>query len=92
MKKERTFADTALTLAMVALPIAYVASLFWVRGGSAWLRVHTLLADLAGFFGRIQDRSMTAESRLFLFAIFTTFVAQEFFRSVFAAAWRWSKR
>jgi hypothetical protein len=147
--KKRTFTDTALGIAMVAWPVAYVATLYWMRGESPWLRtlhtllffggaygisfamqaradrrldevelaaarfgarwglvsgvalmtiltllppVHPLLAELTDAFGRIQDRSMTAESRLFLFAIVTTFIAQETFRSVFAAAWRWSKR
>lgn len=54
--------------------------------------IHSLLAEIAGVFGSIDNRSMTRESRLFLFAIATTFIAQETFRSVFAAAWRWSKR
>jgi hypothetical protein len=54
--------------------------------------VHSLLAEIAGAFGRIEDDSMTLESRLFLLSIVTTFVAQEAFRSVFAGAWRWSKR
>jgi len=149
MMKERTITDTVLGIAMVVLPVAYVATLFWVGGGPPWLRplhalpffiamygvgiamqvradrrldeveraaaqfgsrwglvtgvafttaltflppIHTLLAELADAFGRIQDRSMTGESRLFLFGIVTTFVAQEIFRSVFSAAWRWSKR
>jgi hypothetical protein len=149
MKKERTFTDTALGIAMVAWPIAYVATLYWMRGGPPWLRtlhalfffgaifgisvvgqiradrrldevelaaarfgarwglvsgmafmtvltflppVHTLLAYLADAFDRIEDKSMTGESRLFLFGIVTTLIAQETFRSLFAAAWRWSKR
>lgn len=54
--------------------------------------VHSLLAEIAAAFGRIEDDSMTGESRLFLLGIVTTFIAQETFRSVFAAAWRWSKR
>jgi hypothetical protein len=54
--------------------------------------VHALLAEIATAFGRIEDNSMTAESRLFLLAIVTTFIAQETFRSVFSAAWTWSKR
>jgi hypothetical protein len=54
--------------------------------------IHSLLAEIAGVFSRIESRSMTLESRLFLLAIATTFLAQETFRSVFAAAWRWSKR
>jgi len=54
--------------------------------------IHSLLADIADVFGGLDDHSMTRESRLFLFAIAMTFVAQETFRSTFAAAWRWSKR
>jgi hypothetical protein len=54
--------------------------------------IHSLLAELAGVFDRIRDEAMTGDSRLFLLGIVTTFVAQEIFRSVFTAAWRWSKR
>ena len=147
--KEKTFTDTALGVAIVALFVAWVVTLFWVGGGAPWLRaahilffviatyavgavaqvradrrldevelaaarfgarwglvggvafmtvltflppIHSLLAEIAGVFSRIEDDSMTGESRLFLFGIVTTFIAQETFRSVFAAAWRWSKR
>ncbi len=54
--------------------------------------VHSLIAEVASVFGRIEDDSMTGESRLFLLGIVTTFVAQETFRGVFTAAWKWSKR
>ena len=54
--------------------------------------IHSLLAEIAGVFGGLDDDAMTRESRLFLLAIATTFVVQETFRSVFAAAWKWSKR
>jgi hypothetical protein len=54
--------------------------------------VHTFLAETAGYFGRIESRAMTVESRLVLLAIVTTYIAQETFRSIFTAAWRWSKR
>jgi len=147
--KEKTFTDTMLSTAPVALFVAWVATLYWVGGGGPSLRaahtllffsaiygvataaqvradrrmdevelaaarfgarwglvsgvafmtlltllppIHSLLAELAGVFDRIEDEAMTGESRLFLFAITTTFVAQEIFRSVFTAAWRWSKR
>ena len=147
--REKTLTDTALDIAPVALFVAWVATLFWVGDGGAWLRaanilvffiaayatgavaqvradrrldevelaaarfgarwglvtgvafvsaltflppVHSLLADLADVFGRIEDDSMTGESRLFLFAIAMTFMAQEAFRTVFSAAWKWSKR
>jgi hypothetical protein len=147
--KKKTFTDTALGIAPVALGVAWVGSLYWVGGGGPWLRaanilvffiaiygvsaaaqvradrrldevelaaarfgarwglatgvafmtlltflppIHSLLAEVAGVFGRIEDEGMTLESRLFLLAITTTFIAQETFRSVFAAAWKWSKR
>jgi hypothetical protein len=147
--KKKTFADTALGIAPVALFVAWVVTLYWVGGGGPWLRaahilfffiaiygvaaaaqvradarldevelaaarfgarwglvsgvafvtaltflppIHSLLAEVAGVFGRIEDESMTRESRLFLLAIVTTSMAQETFRSVFTAAWRWSKR
>jgi hypothetical protein len=54
--------------------------------------VHTFLAETAGYFGRIESRAMTVESRLVLLAIITTCIAQETFRSMFTAAWKWSKR
>jgi hypothetical protein len=147
--KKKTFTDSALGIAPVALFVAWVGTLFWVGDGGPWLRaahtlfffvalygvaavaqvradgrldevelaaarfgarwglfvgvafvtlltflppIHSLLADLARVFGGLDDDSMTRESRLFLFGIVTTFVAQETFRSVFAAAWKWSKR
>jgi hypothetical protein len=147
--KKKTFTDTALVTAPVALFVAWVVGLFWAGDGPPWLRaahtlvffvalygvaavaqvradgrldevelaaarfgarwglvtgyafvtlltflppVHSLLAEVAGVFGRIEDEAMTLESRLFLLAIVTTFIAQETFRSVFAAAWKRSKR
>jgi putative transcriptional regulator len=54
--------------------------------------VHTFLAETAAYLGRIKSRAMTVESRLVLLAIITTSIAQEIFRSIFAAAWKWSKR
>jgi hypothetical protein len=54
--------------------------------------IHSLLAELADVFGSLDDDSMTRESRLFLLGIVTTFVAQEAFRSIFAAAWKYSMR
>jgi hypothetical protein len=147
--KKKTFTDTALGIAPVALFVAWVGTLYWVGGGGPWLRaanilvffiaiygvsaaaqvradrrldevelaaarfgarwglvtgvafvtlltflppIHSLLAEVAGVFGRIEDEAMTLESRLFLLATVTTFIAQETFRSVFAAAWKRSKR
>jgi hypothetical protein len=54
--------------------------------------IHSLLADVASAFSRIEDQAMTGESRLFLLGIVTTFIAQETFRSIFTIGWRWSKR
>jgi len=147
--REKNFTDTALSVAIVALAVAWVVTLFWVAGGGPWLRtahilffviaiygvsaaaqvradrrldevelaaarfgarwglvggvafmtvltflppIHSLLAEIAGSLSRIEDRGMTGESRLFLLGIFTTFMAQETFRTVFTAAWKWSKR
>ena len=147
--KEKTFTDTALVVAPMALFAAWVGTLFWLGDGRPWVRaahtlvffvalygvtavaqvradgrldevelaaarfgarwglfvgsafmtvltflppIHSLLAEIAGVLGSLDDDSMTRESRLFLLAIGTTFVAQETFRAVFAAAWKWSKR
>lgn len=147
--KKRTFTDTALTVALLAMPVVFVVTLFWVareapglrtahtfvvylcwhalwavnearadeqldeveltaaRFGSRWgllggfsftffltslPTVHPLLADLADALGRMEDRTMTGESRLFLLGGLTMFVSQLFFKSVLAAAWKWSKR
>jgi hypothetical protein len=145
----RTFTDTMLGIAMAALFVGWVATLFWVADRGPWVRaahvlvffvaaygvgaaaqvradkrldevelaaarfgarwglfsgvafmtlltllppVHSLLAELADIFARIEDDSMTRESRLVLFAIVATMIAQEIFRTAFTAAWRWSKR
>jgi hypothetical protein len=147
--KRTTYTDTALSIAPLALFVAWVGSLFWVGDAGPWVRasnmlfffvaaygigavarvradsrmdevelaaarfgarwglvsgvflmtaltllppVHSLLAEVASAFSRIEDDSMTGESRLFLLAVVTTFIAQETFRSVFSAAWTWSKR
>jgi hypothetical protein len=147
--KKKTFTDTALGFGPVVLIVTWAATLFWVGGGTPWVRaahtlaffivisvvnaaiqvradarldevelaaarfgarwglvvgaafmtvltflppVHSLLAQIAAVFGGVEDRSMTRESRLFLFAILTTFMSQEIFRSVFTAAWHRSKR
>ena len=147
--KERTFTDTALSIAIFAMPFVFVVTLFWVTreapglrtahalvfylalvavgvarevraderldeveltaarfgarwgllGGSAFMfflillpPVHPLLADIADALGRIEDRSMTGESRLFLLGGLTMFFSQEIFKSVLAATWKWSKR
>jgi hypothetical protein len=83
----------------VELAAARFGSRWGLVGGVAFMTlltvlppVHSLLAEIADVFGGLDDDSMTRESRLFLFGIVTTFVAQETFRSLFTAAWRWSKR
>jgi hypothetical protein len=83
----------------VELAAARFGARWGLVGGVAFMTVltflppiHSLLAEIVAAFGRIEDDSMTGESRLFLLAIVSTFIAQETFRSVFAAAWRWSKR
>jgi hypothetical protein len=147
--KERTFTDTALTVAIFAMPFVLVATLFWVTreapglrtahtfvfylslfalvaakearaderldeveltaarfgarwgllGGFAFMffltllpPVHPLLADMADALGRVEDDTMTGESRLFFLGGLTMFFAQQIFRSVLAATWKWSKR
>ena len=147
--KEKTFTDSALVIAIIALAVGWFVTLFWVGGGTTWVRavhtlaffiaiygvstvmhvradkrldemelaaarfgarwglvggvafvsaltllppVHALLAEIGGVFDRVEDHAMTGESRLFLFGIICTFVAQEIFRSIFTAAWKWSKR
>lgn len=149
MTRTKTFTDTALAVAPIALFVTWVVTLFWVGDGRPWLRfahilvffiaayaigavaqvradrrldevelaaarfgarwglvsgvaftsvltflppVHSLLADLAEVFGSLDDNAMTRESRLVLLGVFTTMVAQEAFRSLFAAGWKWSKR
>jgi hypothetical protein len=83
----------------VELAAARFGARWGLPGGVAFMTVLALLppfqvvlAAIAGVFGRIEDDSMTGASRLFLLAIVTTFIAQETFRTVFAAAWKWSKR
>jgi hypothetical protein len=147
--KEKTFTDTALTIALLAMPFVFVATLFWVtreapglrtahtfvfflclhalvttkearadeqldeveltaaRFGARWgllggfsfmafltllPPVHPLLADIADYLGRVEDRSMTGESRLFLLGGVTMYVSQLIFKSVLAATWTWAKQ
>lgn len=83
----------------VELAAARFGARWGLMGGFAFVSlltllppIHSLLTEIAGVFSGLDDDSMTLESRLFLLGIVTTFVAQETFRSAFAAAWRWSKR
>jgi hypothetical protein len=54
--------------------------------------VQSLLAGFAGALGRTSGYPGAVEPRMFLFGVTCTFAAQEVFRSVLAAAWKWSKR
>jgi len=83
----------------VELAAARFGARWGLVGGVAFMTVltlfppiHSLLAEIGGAFSRVEDETMTYESRLFLLGIVATFMAQETFRSIFAAAWRWSKR
>ena len=83
----------------VELAAARFGARWGLVGGVAFMTVltflppiYSLLAEIAGVISRAEGYPMAVEARMFLFGIVTTFFAQETFRSVFAAAWRWSKR
>jgi hypothetical protein len=52
----------------------------------------SLLTDSADVFRRFNGYPRAVEGRMFLFGMVSTFVAQEAFRSLLAAGWKWSKR
>jgi hypothetical protein len=52
----------------------------------------SLLMETAGVLSRTSGYPRAVEARMFLLGIVSTFVAQEAFRSLFAAGWKWSKR
>jgi len=54
--------------------------------------IQSLLVDLGAALGRSSGYPRAVEPRLFLFGVVCTFLAQEIFRSLFAGAWKWSKR
>ena len=52
----------------------------------------SLLTEFAGTLPRFNGFPRAVEGRMFLLGIVSTFVAQEAFRSLLAAGWKWSKR
>src|SRR4051812_33787017 len=54
--------------------------------------VHSLLTEIAGALDGFNGFPRAVEGRMFLLGIVSTFVAQEAFRVLLAAGWRWSKR
>jgi hypothetical protein len=52
----------------------------------------SLLLESAAAFGQANGYPRAVEARMFLLGIVSTFVAQEAFRSLLAAGWKWSKR
>ena len=53
---------------------------------------HSLLTEIAGALDRTNGFPRAVEGRMFLLGIVSTFVAQEAFRVLLAAGWKWSKR
>jgi len=53
---------------------------------------HSLLTEIAGVLDRTNGFPRAVEGRMFLLGIVSTFVAQEAFRALLAAGWKWSKR
>ena len=54
--------------------------------------IQLLLGEIAGAIGSTSGYPRAVEPRMFMFGVVCTFFAQEIFRFVFAAAWKWSKR
>ena len=52
----------------------------------------SLLTEFAGTLSGFNGFPRAVEGRIFLLGIVSTFVAQEAFRSLLAAGWKWSKR
>ncbi len=52
----------------------------------------SLLSEFAATLPRFNGFPRAVEGRMFLLGIVSTFVAQEAFRSLLAAGWKWSKR
>ena len=53
---------------------------------------HSLLTEIAGALRGFNGFPRAVEGRMFLLGIVSTFVAQEAFRVLLAAGWKWSKR
>jgi hypothetical protein len=54
--------------------------------------IQSLLVELGAAFASTSGYPRAVEPRLFMFGVVCTFIAQELFRSLLAAAWKWSKR
>ena len=52
----------------------------------------SLLTEFAGTLSGFNGYPRAVEGRIFLLGIVSTFLAQEVFRSLLAAGWKWSKR
>ena len=52
----------------------------------------SLLTEFAGTLSGFNGFPRAVEGRIFLLGIVSTFLAQEVFRSLLAAGWKWSKR
>lgn len=92
VRADRRMDEVELAAARFGARWGLVSGVFLITILTLLPSVHSLLAEIVSAFSRIEDDSMTGESRLFLLAVVTTFIAQETFRSVFSAAWTWSKR
>ena len=54
--------------------------------------VQSLLTEFAGALPRFNGFPRAVEGRIFLLGVVCTFVAQEAFRALLTAGWKWSKR
>jgi formate hydrogenlyase subunit 3/multisubunit Na+/H+ antiporter MnhD subunit len=54
--------------------------------------IQLLLVELGAVLGRKSGYPRAVEPRLFMFGVVCTFLAQDIFRFILAAAWKWSKR
>src|SRR5687768_8411691 len=62
--KRKTLADTALGIAPVALVLAWVLTLYWVRGGGLWLRVAPTILFFVAIYGVSAVAHVRADARL----------------------------
>ena len=83
----------------VELAAARFGARWGLVAGVAFMNVLTflppfqsLLTEFAGTLPRFNGFPRAVEGRMFLLGIASTFVAQEAFRSLLAAGWKWSKR
>jgi hypothetical protein len=93
VRADRRLDEVELAAARFGARWGLTAGIFFVTVLTFLPPVHSLLADIAGAFSRAHSGYPTSvETRMFLLGIVTTFIAQETFRCIFAAAWKWSKR